>query len=84
MHSNINISHTLPLLLVQIQGTIFTSSVHERDGGNRIQGKGSELVAGKGKCWMGDCKFIKRTFKSKMAMGAILSEEEVKEECFGK
>ena len=33
---------------------------------------------------MGDCKFIKRTFKSKMAMGAILSEEEVKEECFGK
>ena len=52
--------------------------------GNGVQGMGSELVAGKGKCWMGDCKFIKRTFKSKMAMGAILSEEEVKEECFGK
>ena len=47
MHSNINISHTLPPWLVQIQGTIFTSSVHERDGGNGIQGKGSELVAGK-------------------------------------
>ena len=84
MHSNINISHTLPPWLVQIQGTIFTSSVHERDGGNRIQGMGSELVAGKVSVGWVTASSSKRTFKSKMAMGAILCEEEVKEECFGK
>ena len=45
---------------------------------------GSWLVAGKGKCQVGVCKFIRRTFKSKMAMGAILCEEEVTKECVGK
>ena len=45
---------------------------------------GSGLVAGKGECHMGVCKFTKRTFKIKMAMGAIWCEEEVTKDCDGK
>ena len=33
---------------------------------------------------MGVCKFTRRTFKIKMAMGAIWSEEEVTKDCDGK